>query len=68
MTNETPLKPETIPLPEKYRNLILFKKEPIFIQPLQKPKPGEKVYSLTQDQIDEIRHIRSERVELDPGI
>ncbi len=68
MANETVPKPKVIPLPEKYRNLILFKKEPIFNRSLQKPKPGEKVYSLTQDQIDEIRHIRSERVELDPGM
>ena len=59
---------ETIPLPEKYRNQVLFRKQPIFVRPLRKPEPGEKVYSLTQDQINEIMCIRSERVELDPGM
>ena len=38
------------------------------MRPLRKPKPGEKVYSLTQEQVSEIRRIRSERVELDPGM
>src|SRR3990167_7732928 len=58
----------TIPLPEKYRNLLLFKKEPIFARPLRKPAPGTKVYALTPEQVQEIRNIRSERVELDPGM
>lgn len=55
-------------LPEKYRSLILFKKEPIFNHPLRKPRQGEKVYCLTPEQIQDIRRIRSERVELDPGM
>lgn len=59
---------QAIPVPEKYRDLILFKKEPIFTQPLRKPKLGERVYSLTTDQLNEIRQIRSERIELDPGM
>lgn len=59
---------KTIPLPERYKNLILFKREPIFIKPLRKPKAGEKVYSLSDKQLEEIRRIRSERVELDPGM
>lgn len=59
---------ETIALPERYQNQVLFKKQPIFTRPLRKPRPDEKVYSLTQDQINEIMRIRSERVELDPGM
>ena len=38
---------EEIPLPEKYRRLVLFKKSPIFTKPLRKPRASEKVYSLT---------------------
>ncbi len=57
-----------LPLPEKYRDLVLFKKEPIFLRPLRRPAPGEKVYALTPGQLEEIRRIRSERVELDPGM
>lgn len=59
---------EVIPLPEKYRDLVLFKKEPIFIRPLRRPEPGEKVYQLSEEQIQELRRIRSEKVELDPGM
>lgn len=62
------MKKDIIPLPERYRKLILFKKEPIFTRPIQKPKPGEKVYALTSRELGEIRRIRSERVELDPGM
>lgn len=61
-------KSKAISLPERYRDLILFRREPIFIKPLQKPRDGEKVYSLTKEQLDDIRRIRSERVELDPGM
>lgn len=57
-----------LPLPRRYREMVLFKKEPIFTAPLRKPAPGEKVYALTKEQLDEIRQIRSERVELDPGM
>lgn len=57
-----------ITIPEKYKNLLLFKKEPIFTKPLNKPKPGERVYALTEAQLQEIRSIRSERMELDPGM
>ena len=57
-----------LPLPERYRTQVLFRKEPIFTAPLRKPAPGEKVYALTEEQLDEIRKIRSERVELDPGM
>ncbi len=57
-----------IPIPDKYKDLVLFKKQPIFIKPLKKPERGHKVYSLTQEQVDNIRRIRSERVELDPGM
>lgn len=57
-----------VPMPEHYRNLILFKKEAIFTSPLRKPVPGEKVYSLTETQIKEIRSIRGMRDELDPGM
>lgn len=59
---------QPIPLPQRYRTLVLFKKEPIFTAPLRRPRPGEKVYSLTPEQISEIRRIRSERIELDPGM
>jgi MoaA/NifB/PqqE/SkfB family radical SAM enzyme len=61
-------KENKIPLPEKYRKLVLFKKQPIFTHPLKKPKSGEKVYELNEQQLNEIRKIRSERVELDPGM
>tara|TARA_B100000959_G_scaffold225037_1_gene239019 strand:- start:4698 stop:6137 length:1440 start_codon:yes stop_codon:yes gene_type:complete len=59
---------EKIPLPEKYQNKVLFKKEPIYTSSLQSSKNGDKVYSLTEDQINEIRSIRGETVELDPGM
>src|SRR5690242_11848631 len=59
---------QALPLPEKYREQIFFKKEPIFIRPVKKPAPGEKIYALSPEQIREIRKIRSERVELDPGM
>lgn len=62
------LKQAKLELPEKYKKLVLFKKQPIFMRPLQKPKPGQKVYSLTPEQINQIRKTRSERVELDPGM
>ncbi|MBI4343435.1 MAG: radical SAM protein [Candidatus Omnitrophica bacterium] len=57
-----------IPLPAKYQNLVLFKREPIFTAPLKKPQPGQRVYALMPEQLNDIRRIRSERVELDPGM
>ncbi|MBI2095988.1 MAG: radical SAM protein [Candidatus Omnitrophica bacterium] len=66
---ETPSAPRAaLELPAKYKNQILFKKSPIFTRPIEKPKPGQKVYSLSQEQIDNIRKARSERTELDPGM
>lgn len=62
------MKQASIPLPPRYHNLLLFKKEPIFTRPIRKPKSGEKVYPLSEEQIQEIRAIRAERVELDPGM
>ncbi len=68
MPGQNSVMSSVVPLPEKYQKSILFKREPIFTCPLRKPHPGEKVYSLTEDQINEIRKIRSERIELDPGM
>jgi len=62
------MREETIALPPKYRNMVLFKKQPIFTQRICKPSVGDKVYSLTEEQLHEIKNIRSERVELDPGM
>ncbi len=58
----------SILLPAKYRDQILFKREPIFTAPVTPPGPGKKVYALTTEQINDIRRIRSERIELDPGM
>lgn len=55
-------------LPEKYRDRILFKKEPIFTKKINKLSEGEKVYALTVEQLNDIRRIRSEKIELDPGM
>ena len=62
------LKSSALELPPKYQRAILFQKKPIFTRPLQKPGKDQKVYTLTIDQINEIKSIRSERVELDPGM
>ena len=59
---------EKISLPGKYQSRVLFKKEPIYTSALKPPKNGDRVYSLTQDQINEIRSIRGETMELDPGM
>jgi hypothetical protein len=48
-------------LPEKYRDRILFKKEPIFTKKINKLSEGEKVYALTVEQLNDIRRIRSEK-------
>jgi MoaA/NifB/PqqE/SkfB family radical SAM enzyme len=68
MENNPSNRQSAIELPEKYQNVVLFEKEPIFTRPLQKPKKNQSVYALNADQLNEIKSIRSERVELDPGM
>ena len=43
-------------------------KSRIFTQPLQVPKPGEKVYALSGSDVAEILRIRGLKTELDPGM
>tara|TARA_B100000315_G_scaffold234363_1_gene248305 strand:- start:5919 stop:7367 length:1449 start_codon:yes stop_codon:yes gene_type:complete len=59
---------ETIPLPEQYKKQIFFKKKSILTSPLKPPQNGETVYSLNKNQLNEIRSIRGEKMELDPGM
>ena len=49
-------------------NPDLFKKEPIFTEPLKEPKKGEKVYSLSTKEIVSIRALRGAVVDLHPGM
>jgi len=46
----------------------LHSKEPIFTSPLKEPGSGEKVYELTDDDINLIRSIRGGVVDLHPGM
>ena len=42
--------------------------EPIFTEKLKKFKQGEKMYSLNQEQIEDILKLRGKKTELDPGM
>src|SRR3989344_2998742 len=46
----------------------LFRNEPIFTRPLQLPRPGEKVYELSQEDIHSIQKLRGSVVDLHPGM
>jgi radical SAM protein with 4Fe4S-binding SPASM domain len=46
----------------------LFNGQPIFTSPLTPPKPGEKVYELRQEDINDIRAMRGAVVDLHPGM
>ena len=46
----------------------LFRKEPIFTKPLAPPEKGEKIYSLSEKEINAIRHLRGSVIDLHPGM
>jgi len=62
--NKVPITPTL----EKLLNPDLFRKESIFTKHLQPPKPEEKVYELSQEDINNIRKLRSSVVDLHPGM
>ena len=49
-------------------NPDLFRREPIFTAPLQLPRNGEKVYDLSDEDINAIRRLRGAVVDLHPGM
>src|SRR3989344_5808026 len=53
---------------ERLLNPDLFKKESIFTKPLQPPAQGEKIYELSQKDIDDINKLRGSVVDLHPGM
>src|SRR3989344_2191341 len=60
-----------IPITDSLRKLLhpdLFRKEPIFTKPLREPKEGEKVYSLSEEDIQAIRNLRGAVIDLHPGM
>lgn len=60
-----------VPLTENLKVLLnpdLFKKQPIFTSPLHPLPKGEKVYSLSQEEVDNIRKLRGAVVDLHPGM
>ena len=46
----------------------LFRKEPIFTRTLQPPKDGEKVHALSSQEVQAIRNLRGQVVDLHPGM
>ena len=60
-----------VPMTEALESLLnpdLFRGEPIFTRPLTPLSKGEKVYSLTEEDINSIRAMRGAVVDLHPGM
>jgi len=60
-----------VPITEKLNNLLnpkLNNGDPILSKPLLSPKMGDKVYSLTSKQINNIKSLRGSVVDLHPGM
>jgi len=60
-----------VPITSTLEHLLtpgLFRNESIFTRPLQLPKPGEKVYKLSQKDINDIQKLRGSVVDLHPGM
>ena len=57
-----------IPALEALLNPHLHDKEPIFTKPLAPPAEGEKVYSLSTEDINKISQMRGAVVDLHPGM
>lgn len=63
--------PQRVPMTQTLNQLLqpdLFKKEPIFTRPLTPFTNGEKVYSLSEEDINSIRVMRGNVVDLHPGM
>ena len=60
-----------VPLTDTLKSLLnpgLNAEKRPFTRPLQKPEKGDKVYSLTSEEIDKIRRLRGSVVDLHPGM
>ena len=60
-----------VPMTETLKGLLnpdLFRGETVFSRPLNLPKEGEKVYSLSPEEIQSIRNLRGSVVDLHPGM
>ncbi|MBT5747021.1 MAG: radical SAM protein [Gammaproteobacteria bacterium] len=60
-----------VPMTERLNGLLnpgLNDREPIFMKRLEPAEKGEKVYQLSQEQIDDIRALRGSVVDLHPGM
>lgn len=65
------LKVSKVPMTDKLKALLhpgLFKKQSIFTKPLVFPKEGDKVYSLSPEEIKAIRDLRGAVIDLHPGM
>ena len=60
-----------VPMTAELKALLqpdLFKKEPIFVNPLLPPQEGEKVYELSEEEVNKIKQMRGAVVDLHPGM